>query len=111
MLVVVLASDRGRNVLLLACFVYSAIDENNVELLMILKDLNLVKRVPVDQDAVSIVPRGYLAELLGSHEQLSNAKGCSNDGFMSSKAEQIFEVSKIAGVCAMRSPCKAIITG
>jgi hypothetical protein len=109
MLVVILASDRGRNILLPACYVYSAIDDNNVELVMILKNLNLVKRVPVDQDAVGVVPRGDLAELFGSHEQLGNAKGCSNDGFMGSKAEQILEVGKIAGVCAVRSPCEAII--
>jgi hypothetical protein len=60
MLVVILASNRGRNILLPACFVYSAIDDNNVELVMILKDLNLAKRVPVDQDAVGVYPGAIL---------------------------------------------------
>lgn len=109
MLIIVLASDRGRNILFSARFVYSAIDEDNIEFVMVLQNLNLLNWVPVYQDAVSIIAWCDLAELFGSHEELRNAESCGDDCFVSCKAEEILEVSQITGVCAVRSPSEAVV--
>lgn len=108
--VAILTRDRWGNIFFASCFVDPSVDHDDVELVMILKNSDVVKWVAINKDAVGEVALLNLSKLVCSHEQFRHSSSGRYDGFMRCEIEMLDEVAKIAGVCAMWSPCKPVIS-
>jgi len=100
---------RRRDILLPPGLVHAAVDQDDVELRMVLQDLDVGERVAVDDDAVRVVARFDLAELVLAHEQLGHAGRRGDDALVRGEAEQLLEVGEVAGVGAVGGPGEAVV--
>ena len=110
MAVIILARNGRWHIFFPARLVHPPIDDNHIELVVVLQDLNLLERVPVDQDAVRVVARLDLAKLVGAHEEFGDAGSCGDDGFVGGEAEELGKVLEVACVGTMGCPGEAIVT-
>lgn len=105
-----LTRNRWRKVFIPSCLMDAAVDKNDVQLRVVLEDFDLLERITVHKDTVSIIAGLDMPEFVLPHEELSDAGGGSNDGFVGCEAEEVLEVREVARVGAMRSPSVAVVT-
>lgn len=86
-----------------------SIDDDDVQSIMVLKDGNVLQRIPVDKDAIGVVSRLDLPKLVTPHQEGSNASGCSDDALVGGKTEKLDEMFKIASICSMGRPGKTVV--
>lgn len=65
------------------------IDGNDVQLIVILQDGDVVQRVPINQNAVRVVPRLYLAKFVVAHQEGGDASGCGNDALVGGEPKEL----------------------
>jgi hypothetical protein len=88
----------------------TAIDHDHIQLAVVLQDRYILKRIAVDEYAVSIVARLDPTQFMLPHEEFGDTVCGSNDALMSREAEEFGEMLEISGVGAMRRPSESVVT-
>ena len=91
-------------------FVNAAVDDDNVEQVMLLQNCDVLQGLPVHHNTVGVVSFFNLAHLVGTHEQLCNPIRCRDDGLMGCESKALHEVGEITGIGTMWCPSKAIVS-
>lgn len=99
-----------KNIFLPPCLMDTAIDDDDVQSFMVLKDCDVLQRVPIDHNTIGEVALFDLAHLVRAHEQLGYAVSCCNDGFVWSEPKALNKMCKVARISAVRCPSESIIT-
>jgi hypothetical protein len=88
----------------------TAIDHDHIQLAVVLQNRDVLKRVAIDEYAVSIVARLDPTQFMLSHEEFGNTVRGSDDALMRRKAKEFGEMLEISGVGTVGRPSEPIVT-